>query len=155
MPYVYRLYRRLLPTREDAEDATTEIFLKTRLKLSQFDGARPFRPWLTRVAANHCRDELRKRRPGPVAIEETISEIEASNPSPSELLLDGEKRAQVRKALRSLDDRGRLALGLRYYGELRYDEIADILGISRSLVGVLLLRSRHRLRHALEDADPP
>ena len=61
-PSVFRLSRRVLPTREDAEDATTEIFLKVRLRLDQYDSSRPFRPWLYKLASNHCWDELRKRR---------------------------------------------------------------------------------------------
>ena len=48
-----------MPTREDAEDATMEIFLKVREKLGQYDPSRPFGAWLYRVAANHCLDLLR------------------------------------------------------------------------------------------------
>src|SRR5215813_7949841 len=61
-PAIFRFCRRALPTREDAEDATMEIFMKIRDKLNQYDASRPFTAWLYRVAANHCWDLLRRRK---------------------------------------------------------------------------------------------
>ena len=56
--------------------------------------------------------------------------------------------------LRSLPDRARMALVLRYYADMSYEEIADTLGVRRAFVGVLLLRARHQLRDALAEGDP-
>jgi RNA polymerase sigma factor (sigma-70 family) len=62
----------------------------------------------------------------------------------------------VRQALGRLSDRARMALVLRYYAEMSYDEIADALGLRRAFVGVVLLRARHELRQALaQPADAP
>src|SRR6202521_1580160 len=59
-PAIFRFCRRALPTKEDAEDATMEIFSKLwKGKLSQYDQERSFTAWLYRVAANHCWDTLR------------------------------------------------------------------------------------------------
>jgi len=54
--------RRALPTREDAEDATMEIFMKLKDKLVQYDATRSFSAWLYKVSANHCWDMLRRRK---------------------------------------------------------------------------------------------
>jgi len=56
----------------------------------------------------------------------------------------------VRKALNTLGARARMALVMRYYSDMSYDEIADALGVRRPFVGVVLLRARHELRQALE-----
>ncbi|MFZ0234952.1 MAG: sigma-70 family RNA polymerase sigma factor, partial [Candidatus Acidiferrales bacterium] len=61
-PAIFRFCRRALHTREDAEDATTEIFMKVRQKLGTYDATRPFTAWLYKVASNHCWDLLRRRR---------------------------------------------------------------------------------------------
>src|ERR1700759_4483884 len=61
-PAMFRFCRRALPTPEDAEDATTEIFMKVRQKLGTYDSSRPFTAWLYKVASNHCWDLLRRRR---------------------------------------------------------------------------------------------
>jgi RNA polymerase sigma-70 factor (ECF subfamily) len=55
----------------------------------------------------------------------------------------------VRSGLAQLPDRARMALVLRYYADMSYEEIADTLGVRRAFVGVLLLRARHQLRDAL------
>jgi RNA polymerase sigma factor (sigma-70 family) len=51
-----------------------------------------------------------------------------------------------------LPDRARMALVLRYYADMSYEEIADTLGVRRAFVGVLLLRARHQLRDQLGEA---
>ena len=61
---------------------------------------------------------------------------------------------QVRNALDKLPARARMALVMRYYSEMSYDEIADSLGVRRPFVGVLLLRARHQLREALGAGGP-
>jgi RNA polymerase sigma-70 factor (ECF subfamily) len=149
-PVVLRLCRRILPTREDAEDATAEIFMKAQLKLDHYDSGRPFKPWLYRVAANHCRDVLRSRR-GRQHVNKGEIDVESQAPDPIESILARETHEEVRGALAKLDDRARLALSLRYFAELSYEEIAEVLGLTSSFVGVLLLRARRKMRRLLTD----
>jgi len=150
-PSIFRLCRRALPTRQDAEDATGEVFLRARLRLSHYDRARPFEPWLYRVAANHCWDELRKKRRHPEVddSEEEISRLEAEAPTPQEAVLISESKRTIRRAIATLDDRTRLAVILRYFAEMSYSEIGEVLGISSNFTGVLLLRARRALRTRL------
>ncbi len=152
-PAIFRFCRRAMPTREDAEDATMEIFMKLRNKLSQYDQSRSFTAWLYKVAANHCWDMLRRRK---VRQDREIGEIEdmpleAPEPNQLEKLIEERSSEEVRKALEKLGVRARMALVMRYYSDMSYDEIADALGVRRAFVGVVLLRARHELRQALGD----
>src|SRR2546428_11725275 len=61
-PAIFRFCRRALPTREDAEDATMEIFMKLKGKLVQYDATRSFTALLDKVAGEHCWDLLRRRK---------------------------------------------------------------------------------------------
>lgn len=151
-PSVFRLARRLLGRTEDAEDATAEIFLKARVHLSQYDRERPFAPWLYRVAANHCWDELRKRRRQAETDfgEEKLASAEDGGPTPQETVLAEETRHALRQAIVELDDRSRVAVVLRYFVDFSYAQIAEVLGISPSFVGVVLLRARRQMRKQLE-----
>ncbi len=148
---IFRFCRRTMPTREDAEDATTEIFLKVQEKLGQYDAQRPFGAWLYKVAANHCWDLLRRRKIRQDLETEGVETMPLEHPDPSQLdqLITERSGAEVRKALDRLPQRARMALVLRYYSDMSYDEIADTLGVRRAFVGVLLLRARHQLRDAL------
>jgi RNA polymerase sigma-70 factor (ECF subfamily) len=150
-PSVFRLCRRILPTREDAEDATAEIFLKAQMHLDQYDSERPLQAWLYRMAANHCWDELRKRRgrKEKESIELTDETIESHEPDPYQKLLASETNQEIRAGLAQLNDRDRMAVSLRYFAELSYEEIAEVLGITSTFVGVLLLRARRKLRRVL------
>ena len=150
-PSIFRLCRRALPTRQDAEDATGEVFLKARLRLAQYDASRPFAPWLYRVAANLCWDELRRRRPHRELddSEVELSRLEAEAPTPQEAVLINESKRNIRRAIAELDDRTRIAVVLRYYADMSYADIGEVLGVSSNFAGVLLLRGRRALRKRL------
>jgi RNA polymerase sigma-70 factor (ECF subfamily) len=148
---IFRFCRRVLPAKEDAEDATTEIFMKVRQKLGTYDSSRPFTAWLYKVASNHCWDTLRRRRIRQDLETGDVEMLPLEHPDPSQLeRLQAEHTGkEVRTGLAKLPDRARMALVLRYYADMSYDEIADTLGVRRAFVGVLLLRARHQLRDAL------
>jgi RNA polymerase sigma factor (sigma-70 family) len=152
-PAIFRFCRRAMPTREDAEDATMEIFMKLRDKLSQYDQSRSFTAWLYKVAANHCWDMLRRRKVRQGKETEDVDEMPLEAPEPNQLekLIEERTSEEVRKALDKLGVRARMALVMRYYSDMSYDEIADALGVRRAFVGVVLLRARHELRQALGD----
>ena len=150
-PAIFRFCRRAMPTREDAEDATMEIFMKLRDKLIQYDQSRSFTAWLYKVAANHCWDMLRRRRVRQDKETEDVTEMPLEAPEPNQLekLIEERTSEEVRRALDKLGLRARMALVMRYYSDMSYDEIADALGVRRAFVGVVLLRARHELRQAL------
>jgi RNA polymerase sigma-70 factor (ECF subfamily) len=150
-PAIFRFCRRAMPTREDAEDATMEIFMKLRDKLVQYDSSRSFTAWLYRVAANHCWDMLRRRKARHDKDTQDIEDLPLEAPEPNQLekLIEERTSEEVRKALDKLGARARMALVMRYYSDMSYDEIADALGVRRPFVGVVLLRARHELRQAL------
>ena len=150
-PAIFRFCRRALPTREDAEDATMEVFMKLRDKLAQYDRTRSFSAWLYKVAANHCWDILRRRKIRQDKETDDLDTVPLEHPDPSQLdrLIEQRTSEEVRKALDSLSGRARMALVMRYYSDMSYEEIADALGVRRAFVGVVLLRARHDLRTAL------
>jgi RNA polymerase sigma-70 factor (ECF subfamily) len=150
-PAIFRFCRRALPAREDAEDATTEIFMKVRDKLDQYDATRPFTAWLYKVSANHCWDILRRRRIRQDMETGEVETLPLEHPDPGQLdqLMEESTSQQVRAALAKMPARARMALVLRYYSDMSYDEIAGALGVRRAFVGVVLLRARHQLRETL------
>ena len=155
-PAMFRFCRRLLPAREDAEDATTEIFMKVRQKLGTYDSSRPFTAWLYKVASNHCWDTLRRRHIRQDLETGGVDDLPLEHPDPNQLQrMEAEHSGkEVRDGLARLPDRARAALVLRYFADMSYEEIAETLGVRRQFVGVLLLRARHQLRDALTQSGP-
>jgi RNA polymerase sigma-70 factor (ECF subfamily) len=122
---IYRRYARrvfglchyMLDSPENAEDATSEVFLKLQRSIASYDGSVPFPRWLLRVAGNQCIDVLRRlKRVRLVIVEadEGAAAIEAAGPEPSPLsaALTAEARAEVRDAIARLPQNYRMPLVL-------------------------------------------
>jgi len=159
---IYRRYARrvfglscyMLDSRESAEDATSEVFLKLQRSIESYDGSIPFLRWLLRVAGNQCIDALRRRQRGRRVIVEgedaaAVIETASSEPSPLGAVISTEERAQVRDTIARLPENYRVPLVLRYYGELSYDEIAQQLDLERNHVAALIFRAKQELRRRL------
>lgn len=151
-PAIFRFCRRALPAREDAEDATIEIFMKIHEKLGQYDAQRPFSSWLYKIATNHCWDMLRRRHTRQDLETEDVENLPVASPDPGQLasLIEEQTNGSLRAALSQLPSRARMVLILRYYADFNYDEIAEALSLPRPAVGVTLLRARQQLRRVLE-----
>jgi len=118
----------------------------------KFDPAEPFWQWIARIASNHCIDLMRRRsRDGaPFGIEQAEAELpDDAQQSVLAVLVAGEEADRVNAAVATLPDKYRVPLVLAYYRDASYDDIAAQLGITRTHVGVLLLRAKERLRATL------
>jgi RNA polymerase sigma-70 factor (ECF subfamily) len=149
---VTRLCRRMLGSEEDAKDAGSEVFLRAREALAGYDAQRPFRSWLLAIAAHHCIDQLRRRAVegrlfDPADLDEAT--LPSAAPSPLGSALAREQRERLLAALDALPARHRAPLVLRYFAELPYAAIGELLGIGARDVGVVLFRAKLRLREAL------
>ncbi len=154
VPRVFGLCLYMLGSRENAEDATSDVFLKLQRSIESYDGSVPFPRWLLRVAGNQCIDILRRRqraRHGMVEVEDGAVDTGArcSEPSPLAAVIGAEKRAEVRDAVSRLPVKYRVPLVLRYYSELTYDEIGQQLGLERNYVAALIFRAKQELRRKL------
>lgn len=153
-PRVLKLCQYLLGSREDAEDAANEVFVRLPRALQTYDHAQPFWRWLATVARHHCVDRLRSRRSERRVFEPDDPEAPApvsQTASPLDELMSSVARETVRAAIARLPERYRGPLILRYYRDLTYDEIARRLGLSRANVAILVFRAKQRLRLELTE----
>jgi RNA polymerase sigma-70 factor (ECF subfamily) len=144
---VYRYCFRRLGTREDAEDATSQIFTQALAGLPRL-GSQPFRAWLFAIAHNVVTDIHRTRRPGGPL---TLADMhEDSSPTPEQTALAAEGGRTIRALLAQLPPGDRELMELRLAG-LTDVEIARALGRSHGAIRVAQHRTLVRLR-ALRDA---
>jgi len=150
-PGIVALCRRMLVDASAAEDAASEVFLRARRSLARYDAGRPFLPWLRSIAANHCIDQLRRRRTerGIFAAAERSDELADEAPDALARITRSQERETLLCAIDALPAKYRLPLVLRFYRDLDYDAIAETLGVSRNQVATLLFRAKKRLRARL------
>ena len=146
---VYATAMRIVRRHDVADDVVQEAFLRAHQALGRFDLARPFGPWICRIAANLAVNHVRS----PESREEGLPESHAETPvpggSPLAGVLDDEARRELARALEGLSSDQRAVFVLRVFDELSYKEIAEALEISIGTVMSRLSRGRERLREAL------
>jgi RNA polymerase sigma-70 factor, ECF subfamily len=148
---IYNYVYRLMGSAEDAYDLTQDTFLKAYLALPKTSDDLRVGAWLYRIATNVCLDELRHRKL--VKWQPWESFVSLFHPSqvardnPERDALQDETRHEVEAVLDRLSPRYRAALILREYHGLGYEEIAQVLGTTRTAVKTLLLRARESFRY--------
>ena len=151
---VYRYVRFRVPTREVAEDVTSEVFLKALRALRRYDPRRSApRTWLLRIARNAVTDYLRSlRRRGSLHISlDRVPDLVSRGPSQEERLLREEQLTRLFNAAATLRPADQEILSLRYGAGLGNLEIAEALKITSNAVAVRIHRALTRLKAAVAE----
>jgi RNA polymerase sigma-70 factor, ECF subfamily len=147
---VYSTALRILRRHDLADDVTQEAFIRAHRALASYDLARPFGPWMCRIAANLAINHVRS----PEAREEELDEAAlAERPSagagPLGALLEKEARDVLEDAIGALPAEQRAVFVLRTFEDLSYKEIAEALDLEVGTVMSRLSRAREKLRLSL------
>jgi RNA polymerase sigma factor (sigma-70 family) len=127
---IYWHIRKMVIDHDDANDLTQETFIKVWNGLANFRGESQLYTWIYRIATNECLNFLtKKKRRFFLPIGDVEAELSGKLDSSS--LLDGDAiQLKLQKALLKLPDKQRLVFNMKYYDELKYEEISEILGTS-------------------------
>lgn len=155
---IYSVSYRFMGNHADAGDLAQDTFIRMYQSLPNFRGDSSFSTWLYRVAANACRDELRKRqRRRSVSMDELMAAsptkvpAAAAQDSPEETAQRHETQRQVQGCLDELSPDHRLILVLREIQDLSYEEIAGILDCSLGTVKSRISRARNALKEKMKE----
>lgn len=143
-PACLRFASRMLGSREDAEDATQETFVRAHRALARYDEQVRFRTWIMSILANRCRTTLlhRHRRTSRVVVDGEAVE-QAAGPSTDD---DGELRDAIERALARLETAQREAFVLKHVEMLSYEEMSAITGAGVSALKMRVRRACERLQ---------
>jgi RNA polymerase sigma-70 factor (ECF subfamily) len=152
---ILRYAKKFLLDREDSKDLVQEVFIKAYTNIQSFDTKKKFSPWIYRIAHNEFVNAVKKRSripvfsfdpdlflPHPIADETSDSEAEKK-----------ELKQTLDQSLEKISAKYREPLILYYFEELDYKEIAEILQIPTSTVGVRLRRGRMMLKKLMSPYD--
>jgi RNA polymerase sigma-70 factor (ECF subfamily) len=147
---------RMLGSGSDAEDIAQQVFVRVWKNAKRYEPRAKFTTWLLKITRNLVFNELRRRSRHPQVPLQSESE-EEERPlkddqavAPDASLLERELQEAVDAAIANLPETQRMAVILRRYDELSYEDIAETLDQSVSAVKSLLFRARTELRENLK-----
>jgi len=137
-----------------AEDLTSETFMIAMQKIEKYEyTGKPFSAWLYRIAINEMNKHFRRKKVELKHMEKEWGEVsEKFSYADADLKEEEDKKEQLEQlkelngAFRELTPKDQDLLALRFFEDLSYKEIADVLGISVNNVGVKLSRAQDRLQ---------
>lgn len=146
---VFNVVFRMLNQRESAEALTQEVFVKAYENLDSFNFKSRFFSWIYRIAINTA-ISYRKNNQRFVSLEHMpqhmVKPVEAQ-------MMDKERSATLKAAINRLKEKYKTVIVLRYYEQLSYNEIAEILNIHEKKVKSRLFDARQLLRNHLQESD--
>lgn len=155
---VYNQAFRMLGNAEDAEEASSDIFLKIYHSLEDFRGDSKMSTWIYRIASNVCISRLRKKQLDIRSLDEpigdddnaTLADLVASDDATPESIMESEEMAEmVRSKVNELHPDWAMAISLYHFDDLTYDEIAEIMEIPKATVATYIFRGRKQLAKKL------
>jgi RNA polymerase sigma factor (sigma-70 family) len=127
---IYWHIRRLVIDHDDADDLVQEVFIKVWKSLAKFRNDSKLYTWIYRIATNECITFLNKKKQrNQTPLDEVSDELSESLVASS--YFNGDKiQMKLQQALLTLPEKQRLIFNMKYYDDLKYDEISAILGTS-------------------------
>ncbi len=146
-----RYGRRFLFNYENIEDAVQAIFIKVYENINSFQSTKKFSPWIYRIAHNHFINIIKKTKKEPFLFFD--ADIIYSFTNKKNTLNDIKKEEELKEIdsyLKNINTKYREVIVLYYFEDKNYKEIADILGIPISTVGIRLKRGREQIKKYYE-----
>jgi RNA polymerase sigma-70 factor, ECF subfamily len=146
---------RMLGSNSDVEDIAQQVFIRVWKSARRYVPRAKFTTWLLKITRNLVFNELRRsKRHAHVPLQsepgaEEISLKDETNPAPDASLLETELQRAIEEAIMQLPESQRMALVLRRYEQLSYEQIAEVLDLSVPAVKSVLFRARTELRTRL------
>ena len=140
---LYWQIRRMVLSHEDANDLLQNTFIKAWMNIDYFRGEAKLSTWLYRIAMNECLTFLNKQH-ATATVSLDDPEAKAIERLESDSYFSGDKiQKALQKALLSLPEKQRMVFNLKYYQEMKYEEMSEIFGTS---VGALKAYYHHAVK---------
>ena len=151
--YTERLYwhiRRFLCNHEDTNDLLQDVFIKIWAALPSFRGDAQLFTWIYRIATNEVLNYLRKQRFKALVSFQDATEILERKIDEDAHFNGNALQRELHKAIQRLPEKQRIVFNLRYFDELKYEQISQITGTS---VGALKASYHHAYNKIKEDLE--
>ncbi|HBZ83158.1 MAG TPA: RNA polymerase subunit sigma-24 [Brevibacillus sp.] len=147
--YKYICYR--IDNHYAAEEVCSHVFEAVIAKYNRFSPEKAsFEVWLFAIARNAVTDYFRSQKKRAAFSLSSILNLALPKSSPEDIVIRDDRHAALFRALAKLSDKERNIIGMKYAAGLKNAEIAELLGVSGSNIGVVLYRCLKKLQKELE-----
>lgn len=143
---LYCIIRRIVLVHEDADDVLQNTFIKAWQGIDGFRGDSSLKTWLYRIATHEAFDLLEKKKKITVSIDDEESNVgtKLAQSLESDVYFDGdETELELQKAIATLPYKQKLVFNMKYFEDMKYEEISEVLGTS---VGALKASYHHAVQ---------
>ncbi len=143
---LYWQIRRMVLSHEDTDDILQNVFIKTWQNIDKFRGDARLSTWLHRIATNETLNFLERKKPDRqhFSLESDSAEDGVAMQLESDPYFDGdETERQLQQAIQTLPPRQRQVFNMKYFQELKYEDMSEILDTS---IGALKASYHHAVR---------
>lgn len=154
--YLYNLCYSYVHNEESALDLVQETYIKVFNNITKFDDKYPFHPWIRKIAVNACLNYKRDEKSNVISMNREVEdgitgedEI-ASVENVEEDVIEADTSRIIWRNVENLPPQYRLIITLRYYENLSYSEIADMLEKPMGTVKTDIYRAKALLKKSLE-----
>ena len=141
---------KMLGSDAEAEDLAQQVFIRIWKSAPRYRPTAKFTTWLFRITRNLVFNELRRKRHFVDQADEMPEPAERRDQEPDKVLMKGELQSAIQNAIDQLPESQRLAIIMRRYEGMAYEEIAAVMGTTVPAVKSILFRARAELRELLE-----
>lgn len=152
--YTERLYwhiRRFLCSHEDSDDLLQDIFIKVWAALPSFRRDAQLYTWIYRIATNEVLNHLRRQKVRAMISLDSVSGILARKIDEDPYFNGDKLQRELHKAMLKLPEKQRIVFGLRYFDEMKYEDISKITGTSVGALKASYHHAYNKIRHEIEN----
>lgn len=143
--------------KEEAEDILQEVFVSVWRSRDTFNPKKgKLTTWIYRITVNQCLSRRRKKKLAPLSLEDKSIDLPDMKPEeqPEKVLVIRLEYERLMKAMNALDSKHRSVLILRYFNDLSYDEIAQVIGVPLGTVKSRISQALRSLRAQMSIQQP-
>lgn len=146
---IFNLAYRMTGNYEDSADLSQEAFVKAYQSIHSFDPARRLFPWLYTICLNLIKNHLKKKVPF-VADVQYVSQNFSGGESPEKIVGRSQESEKINVFLQQISLDMREAIVLRFYQDMSFEDISEVLGISLSSAKMRVYRGLENLKKLME-----
>ena len=150
---IYHHIRRFVYSHDDADDLTQEVFIKIWAALPTFRADAQLFTWIYRIATNEALNRLKKLQREYALSLDAVGNILAARIDEDPYFNGDALQRELHKAIQKLPDKQRLVFNMRYFDEMKYEDIAEITETSVGALKASYHHAYNKIKEALENTD--